>query len=58
MAMEKATILYVTENLATPLESFRYQVRRYPTTKEGLDALIHCPKGLEKNGKGPILSVN
>jgi general secretion pathway protein G len=41
--------------LRVPLAIYRIDIGRYPTTEEGLDALIHCPKGLEAKWKGPYL---
>ena len=36
------------EMFATALDSFRLDVGRYPTTEEGLDALIHKPAGADR----------
>jgi general secretion pathway protein G len=40
--------------LQAALQSFRIDNGRYPTTDEGLTALIHCPGNL-KSWKGPYL---
>lgn len=38
------------------LEGFRFDVGRYPTSGEGLDALIECPTGLSGRWHGPYLN--
>ena len=42
------------ENLAAALDMFRFDVGRYPTTQEGLQALRQRPAGLER-WNGPYL---
>ncbi|MDH3442674.1 MAG: type II secretion system major pseudopilin GspG [Deltaproteobacteria bacterium] len=42
------------ELLATALDTFRLDVGRYPTTQEGLEALMRQPGGLER-WDGPYL---
>jgi general secretion pathway protein G len=44
------------ETLATLLNEFRADCGRYPTTREGLRALVMCPDGLEDSWKGPYVS--
>lgn len=48
------------ENLSTTLDLYRLELGRYPTSEEGLDALVEKPTGLEgwngpylKNGQVP-----
>jgi general secretion pathway protein G len=41
-------------NLSTALDFFKLDVGRYPTTAEGLDALMVAPPGVE-NWNGPYL---
>lgn len=50
--LKKVAALFVN----SAMEGYRSQVGHYPTTVEGLDALIHCPKGLEKRWKGSYLA--
>ena len=45
--------------LETALDLFRLDVGRYPSTKEGLDALIIVPSDIDENNwKGPYLPKN
>ncbi|HTT85178.1 MAG TPA: type II secretion system major pseudopilin GspG [Rhizomicrobium sp.] len=41
-------------NLSAGLDLFKYDVGRYPTTEEGLEALISAPEGVE-NWNGPYI---
>jgi general secretion pathway protein G len=41
-------------NLSAGLDLFKYDVGRYPTTEEGLGALISAPEGVE-NWNGPYI---
>ncbi|ADO45438.1 MAG: type II secretion system major pseudopilin GspG [Hydrogenobacter thermophilus] len=45
--------------LSTAVELFRADVGRYPTTQEGLEALIKKPEGVPENlWKGPYIKGN
>lgn len=44
------------QTLAAVLNQFRLDCNRYPTTKEGLIALISAPRGLEHAWRGPYLA--
>src|ERR1700746_2363489 len=41
-------------NLAAGLDLFKYDVGRYPTTEEGLEALVSAPQGVD-NWNGPYV---
>ena len=41
-------------NLAAGLDLFKYDVGRYPTTQEGLEALVSAPDGVD-NWNGPYV---
>jgi general secretion pathway protein G len=41
-------------NLAAGLDLFKYDVGRYPTTQEGLEALVAAPQGVD-NWNGPYI---
>src|SRR5437016_11833738 len=41
-------------NLAAGLDLFKYDVGRYPTTQEGLEALVSAPEGVD-NWNGPYV---
>jgi general secretion pathway protein G len=43
------------ERLGTVLDTFRLDIGRYPTTQEGLQALVQRPQGLER-WDGPYLN--
>ena len=43
----------VEDSVATPLMSFNLSVGRYPTTEEGLNALVNAPDALSERWKGP-----
>jgi general secretion pathway protein G len=43
------------ERLGTVLDTFRLDIGRYPTTQEGLQALVERPSGLER-WDGPYLN--
>lgn len=45
------------ELLGTALDTFRLDVGRYPTSQEGLEALVERPSGLER-WDGPYLRKN
>lgn len=47
--------LFVRESIKAPLLAFRKDVGRYPTTDEGLAALIAAPAGTEEKWKGPYI---
>lgn len=54
-SMADATRLSVNLGVPNRLAAFERDTGRYPTTAEGLDALLHCPKGLEARWHGPYL---
>src|SRR5213082_788026 len=41
-------------NLAAGLDLFKYDVGRYPSTQEGLEALVSAPEGVD-NWNGPYV---
>ena len=43
--------------LATALERFYIHLDRYPSTEEGLKALVEPPPGEEKKWRGPYITV-
>jgi general secretion pathway protein G len=46
--------VYMT--IKVPLVHFRGRMGRFPTTKEGLTALVQCPSGLEGRWDGPYFA--
>ncbi len=47
--------LFVKESMKTAFYHFNAGVRRYPTTEEGLTALLQAPKGTEGRWNGPYI---
>lgn len=47
--------IYVTASLRSPLTSYRIDIGDYPTTAEGLNALIAAPAGKESRWRGPYI---
>ncbi len=52
---EQAAKLFVTSNSELALTRYRLDVGNYPTTEQGLDALVKAPAGKEQRWKGPYL---
>lgn len=50
--------LYVKQTLKVPLTSYRLDMGNYPTTAEGLQALIAAPGDKAGTWKGPYLEDN
>jgi general secretion pathway protein G len=47
--------LMVTQSLKTPLMTYRFQMGNYPTTEEGLAALMTAPANKADRWRGPYL---
>jgi general secretion pathway protein G len=54
LARHSATAAHI-QLLVAALEKFRVDNGRYPTTAQGLDALVHVPMGLSGSWKGPYI---
>ena len=52
------TKTFVNRTMRLPLETYRIHIGHYPTTAEGLVALINCPKGKEAKWKGPYVNTS
>ncbi|MDF7799159.1 type II secretion system major pseudopilin GspG [Pontiellaceae bacterium B1224] len=52
---EQVAQLFVEETLETPLTAYRVNMGRYPTTEEGLDALLNKPSDEAVNWRGPYV---
>jgi general secretion pathway protein G len=48
----------VKQSLAVPLNSFRQDIGRYPSTGEGLAALSVCAQSIRTSWNGPYLSLD
>lgn len=49
--------LFVNESMATPLTTYRLQMGDYPTTAEGIQALITAPQGKAERWHGPYIQA-
>lgn len=47
--------LFVRESINTPLQAYNFNVGSYPTTEQGLQALISAPAGVNKRWSGPYI---
>ncbi|MGF1453011.1 MAG: type II secretion system major pseudopilin GspG [Opitutales bacterium] len=45
--------IFVQQSAQTPLQAFRLNMNRYPTTEEGLQALVTAPSGAGSRWAGP-----
>lgn len=52
---EEVARVFVRETMVTPLMSYRINVGRYPTTEEGLQALLRRPSEDVSNWNGPYV---
>lgn len=55
---EKIASLFVGQTLKTALVPYRLDVGNYPSSEEGLTALVKAPAGKEKKWKGPYLEAS
>ena len=54
---EKVAALFVNQTLKTALTPYRLDVGNYPSTEEGLNALVKAPAGKEGKWKGPYIEA-
>lgn len=52
---EEVARLFVEETLETPLTAYRVNMGRYPSTEDGLDALVKPPSEEAVNWRGPYV---
>ncbi|VGO14266.1 Type II secretion system protein G [Pontiella desulfatans] len=52
---EQVARLFVEETLETPLTAYRVNMGRYPSTEEGLEALVKKPSDEAVNWRGPYV---
>jgi len=55
-AKENIAEMFVTSTIRLPLETYRMQMGNYPTTAEGLQALITAPADKADRWRGPYLT--
>ena len=54
-SQEKITESFVNNSLATPLMSYKLAIGKYPSTEEGLNALLNAPESAGDRWKGPYV---
>lgn len=52
---EKVASMFVNQSIETPLTAYKFSTSSYPTTEEGLRALLVAPDKVKKNWKGPYI---
>ena len=52
---EKVAEIFVTQTARLGLQAYKLDVGNYPTTEEGLEALVRAPSGREARWRGPYL---
>ena len=55
---EKVAKVFVDQTLKTALVPYRLDVGNYPSSEEGLRALVKAPAGKENKWKGPYLEAS
>lgn len=55
---EKVAKIFVGDSLKTPLVRYRIDLGDYPSTAEGLAALVAAPSSVAEKWKGPYLDVS
>jgi general secretion pathway protein G len=56
-SQEKVAHIFVHDSVKTPLVRYRIDIGDYPSTAEGLAALVAAPSGAAEKWKGPYLDV-
>ncbi|MFH1497456.1 MAG: type II secretion system major pseudopilin GspG [Verrucomicrobiota bacterium] len=56
-SQESVSRLFVSESMKTPLVRYRIDLGDYPSTAEGLQALITPPAGRADRWKGPYIEI-
>lgn len=51
----KTAKMFVNETASTPLIAYRTDIGNYPSTQEGLQALLTAPSGKEGRWQGPYI---
>ncbi len=57
-SQEKVARIFVRDSVKTPLVRYRIDVGDYPTTAEGLAALVTAPSSAADKWKGPYLDAS
>lgn len=52
---KKAAGVFVNDAISTPMIAYRTDIGNYPTTQEGLQALVTAPAGKEARWQGPYI---
>ncbi|MBL4574710.1 MAG: type II secretion system major pseudopilin GspG [Opitutaceae bacterium] len=54
---ESVARIFVTQSMKAPLASYRFGMGSYPSTAQGIQALITAPSGKAGRWKGPYIDV-
>ncbi len=54
---DKSARIFVNSSMKTPLTAYRIDMGGYPSTAEGLQALVTAPTGRADNWKGPYIEA-
>jgi general secretion pathway protein G len=54
-SQEQVAKIFVTQSMKTPLFSYKMQMGNYPSTDEGLQALVAAPQGKTDRWRGPYI---
>jgi general secretion pathway protein G len=52
---EEVAEIFVTQTAKIPFQTYKLDVGNYPSTEEGISALVQAPSGKESRWKGPYL---
>ncbi|MDR0679909.1 MAG: type II secretion system major pseudopilin GspG [Puniceicoccales bacterium] len=52
---EQMARIFVSETVKIPLMAYKISIGEYPSTAEGLKALVNAPAGKERRWKGPYM---
>lgn len=52
---EEVAAIFVTQTAKIPFQTYKLDVGNYPSTEEGISALVKAPSGKEARWKGPYL---
>ena len=56
-SQEQITQLFVNDAMKAPLTSYRIHVGSYPSTEQGIQALLTAPEGTGDRWKGPYIDT-
>jgi general secretion pathway protein G len=54
---EQIASIFVNDTIKTSLLAYKINIGNYPSTEEGLKALVEAPRGKERLWKGPYVEI-